>query len=71
VGDGEVRRENRHGIAEDQVIVSIEDPFLAFRKMIQAEETMPLPSIFFCHIGRTALDSTGVVLEAGGKPPAV
>jgi hypothetical protein len=42
MGDGEVRRENRHGIAEDQVFASVEDPFLVFRKMIQAEETWPL-----------------------------
>ena len=44
MGDGEVRRENRHGIAKDQVIASVEDPFLDFREMIQAEETSPLVS---------------------------
>ncbi len=70
MGDGEVRRENRHGIAEDQVFASVEDPFLAFREMIQAEETSPLLCIFFCHAGHTALDSSGIVLEADGKSPA-
>jgi hypothetical protein len=31
MGDDEVIRENRHRIAEDQIFVSVEDPFLAFR----------------------------------------
>jgi hypothetical protein len=34
VRDGEVREKDRHGIAEDQVILSVEDPFLPLRKMI-------------------------------------
>jgi hypothetical protein len=41
MGDGEVRGENRHGIAEDKVFTSVEDSFLAFREMIQAKETSP------------------------------
>jgi hypothetical protein len=69
MGEGEVRRENRHGIAEDQVLASVEDPFLAFRKMIQAEVTSPLGCIFFAHLSKAALDSSGIVLEADGKSP--
>jgi hypothetical protein len=41
MGDGEVGRKNRHGIAENQIVVSIEDSPLAFREMFQAEETSP------------------------------
>jgi hypothetical protein len=37
--DGEVRREDRHGITKDQVFASVEDSFLAFRELIQTEET--------------------------------
>jgi hypothetical protein len=37
--NGEVRREDRHGIAEDQVLTSIENSLLSFWEMIQAEET--------------------------------
>jgi hypothetical protein len=70
MGDGEVRRENRHGIAEDQVFVSVEDSFLVFREMIQTEKTSPPGCIFFCHTGQAALDSSGIVLEADGKSPA-
>jgi hypothetical protein len=36
MGNREVRRENRHGIAKDQELASIEDSLLSFRKMIQA-----------------------------------
>jgi hypothetical protein len=70
VGDREVRRENRHGIAEDQVIVSIGNSLLTLRKIIETEETLLFRSIFFCHISRAAFDPSGVVLEADGKPPA-
>jgi hypothetical protein len=64
MGDGEVRRENRHGIAENQVVVSVEDSLLAFRKAVQAEETSPLVSIFSSYVGQAALDSPGILLEA-------
>jgi hypothetical protein len=70
MGDGEVRRENRHGIAENQIVASVEDPFLAFREMIQAEETSLLVCIPFANVGQTALDSSRIVLEADGKSPA-
>jgi hypothetical protein len=42
MGDGVVRRKNRHRIAEDQVIAFVLDSFLAFREMIQAKETLLL-----------------------------
>jgi hypothetical protein len=70
MGDGEVRRENRHGIAENQIVASVEDPFLAFREMIQAEETLPLVYISFANVGQAAFDSSPIVLEADGKSPA-
>ena len=69
MGDGEVRRENRHGIAEDQVFASVENPFLAFRKMIQAKETSSVFCIFFAQVSCAALDSSGIVLEADRKSP--
>ena len=40
MGDGEVRRKNRHRIAKDQVIASVLDSFLAFREMIETEEAL-------------------------------
>jgi len=43
---GKVGREYRHGIAEDQVFASIENPLLAFRELIQAEEASPLGLVF-------------------------
>ena len=70
MGDGEMRKEDRHGIAEDQVLALIKNSFLGFGKMIQAEKTWPLVSITFVNDGRTALHPSGVVLEANGKPPA-
>jgi hypothetical protein len=67
MGDGEMRRKNRHGVAEDQVVASVEDPFLFFRKMVQAEETSPFIGTLFADVGRAALDSRGIVLETDGK----
>ena len=69
MGDREVRREDRHGIAEDQIFVSEENPSLAFREMNRAEETAPLVFISFVHLGQAALDSSGIELKADGKPP--
>jgi hypothetical protein len=51
MGDGEVRRKNRHGIAKDQEIASVENPFLPLREMIQTEETLQVLSIFFTYVG--------------------
>jgi hypothetical protein len=70
MGDSKVRGENRHGIAEDQVVTTVEDSFLAFGKMIPAKKTWPLVSITSVYDGRTALQPSGVVLEADGKPAA-
>ena len=67
MGNGEVRREDRHGIAEDQVFVAVENPLLTFKQAIQAEETLLLLTIFFCHIGRTAFDPFGIILETDSK----
>ena len=58
------------GIAENQVFASVEKPFLAFREMIQAEETAPLVCIFVAHVGEGVLDSSRIVLEADGKSSA-
>ncbi len=41
MGDGEVRWEDRHRIAEDQIIATVMDPFLILGKMIQTKETSP------------------------------
>jgi hypothetical protein len=42
MGDDEVRSENRHGVAKDQIFASVEDPFLALRQTIQTEKTLSL-----------------------------
>jgi hypothetical protein len=70
MGDGEVRRENGHGIAEDQVFASVKDPFLPHGELIQAKEALQPLSIPEIHIGRTALHPSGIILETDGKPPA-
>jgi len=67
MGDGKVRREDRHGITKDQVFTSIKNTTLPFRKMIQTEETLPLLSILFSYFGQAALNSPGIVLEENGK----
>jgi hypothetical protein len=71
MGDGKVRGKNRHGIAEDQVFAPVEDSFLIFGEMVQAEETLPPVSSCSAYLCRTALDSSGIVLEADGKPSTV
>ena len=68
MGDGEVRREDGHGIAEDQVVAPVEDSFLGFRETIETEETSSVFCVSFVHASCAALDSTGIVLEANGKP---
>ena len=65
-----MRRENRCRIAEDQVCFSVDNPFLIFREIIEAQETWPLVYIVFSHIGQAAPDSSGIVLDADGKSPA-
>jgi hypothetical protein len=39
---GEMGREDGHGIAEDEVFASIENPLLTFGELVQAEEASPL-----------------------------
>jgi hypothetical protein len=70
MGDSEVGREYRHRIAEDQVIFPIEDSFLVFGKMIQAEKTWLLVSLLPAHFSRAALDPFWIVLEANREPLA-
>jgi hypothetical protein len=67
MGDGEVRRKNRHRISEDQVVVLVEDPSLVFGEMVQAKETLSLLSVDFGYLSGTTLDSAGIMLEADGK----
>ena len=62
-----MRRENGHGIAEDQIFVPVKNCLLTFREMLQAKKTSPFLYISFFHIGRAALNSTGIVLKADGK----
>jgi hypothetical protein len=70
VGDGEVSRENRARIAENQVFASVKNPFLAFREMLQAEKTPPLVGICLGGVGEGVLDSFRIVLETDGKSSA-
>jgi hypothetical protein len=67
MGDGEVRREDRHWITEDEVFASVEDPFLYFRELIQTEKTWALVCVSFANVGQAALDPPGIVLETDGK----
>ena len=71
MGDREVGRENRHGIAEDQVFPSIEDSFLGFGEMVQAEKAGTFVSVPIAHGGRAAPHPPGVVLEVDKKPRAL
>jgi hypothetical protein len=71
MGDGQVRRENRHGIAEDKVITSVKDPFLTLREMIDTQETRSIPDSCFVHVGCTALHPPGIVLESDRESGAV
>ena len=70
MGDGEVRAEDRHRIAEDEVFPSEKDSFLVRREVMEAKETSPLLCILFAHVGQSVLDPTGVVLEADGETAA-
>jgi len=70
MGKGEVRRKNRPGVAENQVFAPVENPFLYFREVIDAQKASPLVSDFYTDVGQAVLDSSGVVLEANGKSSA-
>ena len=65
-----MRRKNWRWITEYQVFLPVEDSFLAFREIIQAQKTWPFFYIFFYHTGKTAFNSTGIVLDADGKSSA-
>jgi len=65
--EGEMRRENRHRVAEDQEIVLIEDSFLRWRELIQTEKTGFHASIFVIHISRTAPQPSRIILKPNGK----
>jgi len=70
MGNSEVTRQYRCWIAEDQEFISIEDPFLLFRETIQAKETVPVFHNLLADVRGTALDSSNIVLKAGGKSSA-
>jgi hypothetical protein len=65
-----VRGENRTGVAEDQVFVSVKDPFLAFREMTRAQETLPLGRLPLAGAREGILDSLRIMLDADGKSAA-
>ncbi len=67
MGDSEVREKNRHGIAQDQIFAPVKNSPLAFGEVLQAKKTSSFLYISFSHIGRAALHSTGIVLEANRK----
>ena len=56
------------GLPRIRYVLPVEDPFLAFREMMQAEETGPAAYILLTHSGQGALHSSGVVLKENGKP---
>ncbi len=66
----EVGRENGHGVTKDQILVPVEDPFLAFRQAIHTEKTSSLAYFSFTYGSQTTLDSFGIVLEADRKSAA-
>jgi len=67
MGEGEVRRKDGPGVAEDQVVASPQDTFLAFRQTVEAEETGLLSCSSFVRSSRCILKSSGIVMEADGE----
>lgn len=67
IGDGEVGMKNGHGIAEDEVFVSVENPFLTVRQVIEAKKTWTIGWGLSAHGGKGAPDPSRVVLEENGK----
>jgi hypothetical protein len=63
-----VGRENRHRVAEDQVLIPVQDPFLPLGKMVQAEKTFPPGYILFVHASHGALHPSRVALEKNREP---
>jgi len=70
MGNCKVQGQNRTGIAKNQIFVPVKNPFLALRKVLQAEETSSLICICLVDVGESVLDSFRIMLETNGKPPA-
>jgi hypothetical protein len=70
VGDGEMSGKNRHGVAENQEFLLVEDPFLIFRQTVETEKTRPLFDAFLLNVCQGAPDSAGVMLNVDGKSVA-
>jgi hypothetical protein len=64
MGNGEMSGEDGHGIAEDQVVLPVEDGLLPFGKVVWAEEAGPLLDGVFPYLGKSALHPSRIVLEA-------
>jgi hypothetical protein len=63
VGNSEMTGKNWHGVAEDKELLVVEDPFLIFRQIVEAEKTWPFNDALISHICQSAPDSSGVVLN--------
>jgi hypothetical protein len=63
VGNGEMTGKHRHGVTENKEFLMVEDPFLFFRQIIEAEETGPFVDAIISHICQGAPDSPGVTLN--------
>ena len=70
VGNGEMTGKNRHGVAENKEFFVVENPFLIFWEIVEAEKAWPFVDIGFSHICQGAPDSSGVTLNVDGKPIA-
>ena len=71
VGNGEMGRKDGHRIAEDQVVLPVEDAFLFFGQVGRAKKTGPLSHALFAHVGKGALDPSRIVLDKDGKSAAL
>ena len=69
VGDRQMTRKDRGGIAEDEVVVPVEDRLLFRREMFKTEETGTLPDGFRIELRAGADDPPRIELEF--HPPAV
>jgi len=70
MGNSEMTGKNRHGVAENKEFLLVEDPFLLFRQILEAEKTWPFVDAFFSNICQGTPDSSGVMLDSDGKPAA-
>jgi hypothetical protein len=67
MGNGEMRWKSRHGIAEDPVFVSIENPPLFGGQIVEAQETRTVLDILLSHGGGSACHPSRVVVEENRK----